>query len=485
VRFPHNSWMEIGKRLGQRGICFALGTALVVAAGTQITINAQNRAYGPGHTWWQPGQRDVLPWAEQYENSTGALTIFNKTGAVNAEGHPFFEALGKNGRACVTCHQPSNAMSLTAELARSRWTDTGGKDPLFAAIDGANCPDLPQSDANSHSLLLSRGLIRIAMPWPPRTSDGSRIHPDFQLEVVNDPTGCNVSPRFGLHSDQPSISVFRRPRMTANLPLLVSGSSGIALMADGREPTLRAQAITAALVHEEASAPPDEDKLRRILAFETQVFTAQGSDIRGGLLNEMGGPVSLGAENLADGKATPLGLEYRDQVLLSLRPWSSIDSAHQGLQYQFRASVARGSSLFFKRTFRVNGHSATSTEVTCATCHSSGSKRWANVGNTDAERSPSSLPVFKITCSATAPPPPGLSRVIFTHDPGRALVTGKCEDVGAIVVPQFRALSARAPYFEGGSAATLPDVIEFYSRQFHADFSPDERRDLVNFLSVL
>ena len=36
---------------------------------------------------------------------------------------------------------------------------------------------------------------------------------------------------------------------------------------------------------------------------------------------------------------------------------------------------------------------------------------------------------------------------IYTQDPGRALISGKCEDVGAIVIQQFRGLAARAPVF--------------------------------------
>jgi len=36
-------------------------------------------------------------------------------GPMDTRGHPFFEPLGENGRACVTCHQPSDAMSLSPE----------------------------------------------------------------------------------------------------------------------------------------------------------------------------------------------------------------------------------------------------------------------------------------------------------------------------------------------------------------------------------
>jgi len=115
------------------------------------------------------------------------------------------------------------------------------------------------------------------------------------------------------------------------------------------------------------------------------------------------------------------------------------------------------------------------------------SARWIDTGSTNqpAAIAAPDLPLFKITCNANAPAHPFLGRVILTQDPGRALVTGKCADVGAITVQQLRGLSARAPYFSNGSAATLGDVVDFYDRRFKAGYSAQEKQDLVNFLSVL
>ena len=53
---------------------------------------------------------------------------------LDTKGHPFFEPLGPNGRACVTCHQPADAMSLSAETARERWEVTRGKDPAVRRL---------------------------------------------------------------------------------------------------------------------------------------------------------------------------------------------------------------------------------------------------------------------------------------------------------------------------------------------------------------
>lgn len=147
------------------------------------TLAAQGERTNP---WWSPGDGRMLPATADYANQDGSLGILNTAGAIETKGHPFFEPIGTNGRACVTCHQPSDAMSLSAATARERWRETGGKDPLFAAIDGKNCPSLTQDDPASHSLLLNRGLIRVFLPWPPHKADGTHVEPEFTIEVVRD-----------------------------------------------------------------------------------------------------------------------------------------------------------------------------------------------------------------------------------------------------------------------------------------------------------
>ncbi|HZS49477.1 MAG TPA: hypothetical protein VFA54_01345 [Bryobacterales bacterium] len=49
----------------------------------------------------------------------------------------------------------------------------------------------------------------------------------------------------------------------------------------------------------------------------------------------------------------------------------------------------------------------------------------------------------------------------------------------------MRGLSARAPYFHSGSAATLLDVVNFYDRRFGIGFTEQEKADLVAFLGAL
>lgn len=422
------------------------------------------QSYGRS-SWWDSGMGVMMSRSDNYDNPIGQVGVRNTDGDIPTAGHAFFEALGSNGRACITCHQPSNAMGLSAGTARHRWTETDGTDPLFAAVDGSNCPGLPQADRKSHSLLLEKGLIRIALPWPP-----ANVQPDFRIEVVRDPTGCNAD-------IASSISVYRRPRIAANFNF-TGRSPGFAFMADGREPSLRTQAISAALTHEQASAPPTAEQLRQIVDFESQIYTAQAVDHRVGTLYQEQGPLLLGPEHMLNAKAGPLS---PDGFWHSFDAWKLSPAAQDaGIQKEFRASVARGSSIFSSRTFPISGVKALAAkEGTCATCHAAGLQRWMDIGtvNQPPEKASSDLPLFRVTCNSGA--------VIHTQDPGRALITGRCADVGAIVIQQFRGLTAREPYFSNGSAASLRDVVDFYDDRFHAAFTEQEKRDLVNFLSVL
>ena len=44
---------------------------------------------------------------------------------------------------------------------------------------------------------------------------------------------------------------------------------------------------------------------------------------------------------------------------------------------------------------------------------------------------------------------------VQTTDPGRAMVTGRWDDISKFKGPILRALAARAPYFHDGSASSL------------------------------
>lgn len=52
-------------------------------------------------------------------------------------------------------------------------------------------------------------------------------------------------------------------------------------------------------------------------------------------------------------------------------------------------------------------------------------------------------------------------------------------------VPSLRGLSARAPYFHNGTAATLDDVVLHYQQALGFQFTPEQRAALVAFLQAL
>jgi hypothetical protein len=482
--------------------------------------------------WWSPGDARTVPEWLEYPNEYGRLGILNTAAPFETEGHPFFEPIGENGRACVSCHQPSDGMSLSVETIQDRWEVTGGKDPIFAPIDGMNCPNLTPGDPASHSLLLQRGLFRVFLPWPPKAADGTPIDPEFTIEVVRDPGGCNLDPQYGLTSDNPMISIYRRPRVAANLKYVVQQRFGVSpfvgktgepamrdpdtgrplnmnMMADARLPTLRAQAVEAGITHLQMVSKLTDAQLARIEAFERQIFAAQVTRTGAGSLVEEGGAKAFGPRNLMMGDEGVLGNNTTRWVFPMEDVWKAPAAGNSPEQIAARESIRRGQEVFHFRTFWIKDsmHLNTvglgnPTKRTCATCHGmhmtgmDSANGWMDIGTTNlpwARETPRNpwndeqelMPLFKITCKASVPPHPYLGRVIYTQDPGRALISGKCNDVGTIVMQQFRGLAARAPHFSNGSAENLSEVINFYDRRYNIGYTSRERADLVNFLSSL
>lgn len=498
--------------IGAGGIC--VGVSNASSARTESTTITSK--------WVTPGKGVVLPAKASYPNSAGTLGVVHERGPIQTKGHPFFEPLGSNGRACVTCHQPSDAMSLSLDTIRERWEATKGADPLFDPVDGADCPDKPRGKRESHSLLLDHGLIRIAMPWPPKDANGNVIEPEFTLEVVRDPTGCNTSPTYGLNSDNPTVSVYRRPRMAANLryvttsfslsgrfngktgePLAVDPKTGkrvgLPILADARQPTLEAQAAEAAINHMRVHAPLTDEQIEQIVAFESQVYVAQDFHIMAGSLVEKGAPPALGPMALVTGESILPGNNWTNPVFMSFDSWR-VAPGETEEQRKFRESVARGYDLFFLRPMWIRDVAWFNSigmgnpyKRTCAICHSvhltgnniSPGLMDLGVNNVALGIDMPDLPVFKVTCKQDALPHPYLGREFLTYDPGRALVTGKCIDVGSLVMQQMRGMSARAPFFSNGSAKTIREVVEYYDTRFDMKLTEQEKQDLTNFMSVL
>src|SRR3569833_744961 len=458
---------------------------------------------------------------DSYPNSSGILELVNANGRTDKQG-AFFQSLGTNNHSCSTCHVADQAMSISPRQIRARYEQTKGQDPLFAAVDGANCNNVQRSDRRGHSLLLKHGLIRVPIAIPAAAQ--------FTISVVQDPCGCALvaDPKTGLLT----ASVYRRPLPTANINFLSAVmwdgretaaplTSGITFL-DNLKADLKHQAIDAVSGHAEGTVTPTDAQLEDITHYEMGVYTAQVFDWSAERLDRRG--ALGGARNLAEQMyypgindvlgADPTGTAFDSSSMTLFGSWS--DTKDYGRKAKAREDIAAGEKLFNSTPLTITNvrglndsaalNRPTSFQGTCTTCHDA-----PNVGNhslplpldigvahspapgmeTDplvvkgvAELDEADLPVF-IVNGCPNPFNAGQPVSFYTTDPGKALVTGLCSDLNRLKGPVLRALAGRAPYFHNGSAATLLDAVNFYNQRFQMNLTPQEKQQLVAFLNSL
>jgi hypothetical protein len=195
----------------------------------------------------------------------------------------------------------------------------------------------------------------------------------------------------------------------------------------------------------------------------------------------------------------PTGKPFTSFVFDPYDAWSNIGGPSERDDY--RRSVARGQEVFNTvpiNITRVAGFNDTlgvaSFPGFCATCHdtpdvgSHSRKLGMNIGVTNGGPNNDNpvldiadLPVFTLQCVAG----PLTGQTYVVTDPGRALISGNCVDIGKTKVPILRGLASRAPYFHNGSAATLLDLINFYDERFLIGLTDQQKRDLNAFLETL
>jgi cytochrome c peroxidase len=151
-----------------------------------------------------------------------------------------------NGRACATCHLPSDGFSISPATVEARWQrleharriDPAADDPLFRALDA----DDGQLD---FTLLRTRALIKVRVPLPSRV----RL------------------------SDSPNASEVTVSRAVPALNMLEHTAP---YQQDRSAATLEEQARGAVFAHMEPSAEPSLDFLETIAEFERRVFSSPG-----------------------------------------------------------------------------------------------------------------------------------------------------------------------------------------------------------------
>jgi cytochrome c peroxidase len=447
--------------------------------------------------------RNLFPFLD----FTGFSGTYSNTGSVDLSG-PFFQSLGTNGRTCETCHEPSDAFGLSAVDAQLRYFISRGKDPLFAQFDGSTCPTGPINN----SLVVNSGLIRIGLTVPPNTTDPSA--PQYTIAAVQDPYGCALTTN---SQGQQIVSVYRRPLPTTNLGFLS------AVMFDGRESLtyplnngqtfaanlntdLTQQATDAILTHAQADQPPTATQLKQIVGFELALNSAQLSDFFAGSLSKgaNGGAQFLSKQPYYPGindslGGDPEGNPFNPDVF-------TIYSSFQNSRNPQQASIARGEQIFNSQPLTISDVPGLTTGTqqimgTCTTCHDTfnvGNHSFPlplDIGNAHSpayETDPNilaalqqlqapKLPVFELVCTQG----PLAGNTYYTSDPGKALITGQCTDIGRGKGLILRGLPARAPYFHNGVAANLQQVVNFYNQRFQIGLSRQQMQDLVNFLQTL
>jgi cytochrome c peroxidase len=447
----------------------------------------------------------VIPRFEADDDPSGQIASFQPGGPTFTALNPFFQNLGTNGRTCFTCHQPQAGWTVGAAGVQARFKASGGTDPIFRLVDGATCPSddvsTLKAKREAYKLLTEKGLIRVGIPLPAPEI----LQFEVVLKKVVDPYNCTTNPKTGLTNPTTGImSMYRRPLPSTNLGFLST------IMADGREPTLENQAIDATLTHAQGNpnTPLTVEQQRQIVDFETGIFTAQNFDKEAHDLNALhatGGPKAL-SQQLAKffiGVNDPFGMNptgapFDKNIFDFYKYWQGLQG--NDAETVARKSIARGEEVFNTTPIKITGVAGindvlkvTTFNGFCGTCHDTPNagdhsiKAPLNIGIADAgAKSPpaldiSGLPVFTLKCTKG----PLAGQTFVVTDPGRALISGNCADIGKIKGPILRGLAARAPYFHNGSAATLLDAVNFYDRRFSIGFTAQQKEDLVNFLKTL
>jgi cytochrome c peroxidase len=460
--------------------------------------------------------RDLRP----FKDPSGMVRTFSTTGDVDRD-NPFFKpnaGLNQgNGQACVTCHLPDQAWSVTPEHAQERFAATGGTDPLFRLVDTANSAQANVSTVDArrqaYSLVLSRAVVRVTRDVPATA--------EFEVTGIDNPYGSATSRQ---------LAVYRRPLPTTNFRFLSAvnwdgrsggfpnthkewGPQNEAARLNELERLLRlqnAKVITGLLegpnLVPAGDTEGENETLQQLVKLQMSLFTAQEHDDAAGELRAMraqGGPENLARQQFFIGINDPLGLNatgapFDREAFTLFDAWLDPHGQDSRGVKAGRAAVARGQQLFDTKPIAISGVGGLNDELgektiqgTCTTCHDAnnvGDHSVAaplNIGISDpARRTPAHssgmppLPVYTLRNLSTG-------KTVQTTDPGRGLITGKWTDIGRFKGPILRGLAARAPYFHNGFATSLEDVVDFYDDRFEIGLTRQEKRDLVAFLRAL
>ena len=250
---------------------------------------------------------------------------------------------------------PATDSGLGVNSIQVKYAATHGIDPLFAAIDGANCPNSVSHDPD---LTVSCS----ARPDPHLLAGPcERAISNSKSNAIRTVVRWSTDESTGVQT----VSIYRRPLPTTNLRFLS------AIMFDGRETAqpltsaatfqanlqtdLLQQSIDATLTHAQASAPPTPAQQNAIVNFELGLNSAQALDFRAGWLNfagALGGPANLSKQSYYPGindslGADPQGNAFNSTAFTLFADWENSPDP-------MRRKIAAGEKLFNTRALTIS-----------------------------------------------------------------------------------------------------------------------------------
>jgi mono/diheme cytochrome c family protein len=387
---------------------------------------------------------DEIPNNVPFPNLHGFAATFSTEGLVNLN-NTFFAVHGTNGRNCGSCHAPEVGWSMTGPMVTALFLATEGLHPIFANNKDTDTPTSDMSTIEARwnaTTMLRQGKFtrRIA---PPATRD-------YDVVAVSDPFGV---------STPASLFFFRRPMPTANFRSHNVHFDNVMTVGTDLREGLKKQ-IRASVVAALQGPAPDETVVAAIADYELEIYHAQVYRWGAGWLDAdgaRGGPEHAAAQPLVAGRF-------------------DLFDAWQNSENPYRQLIWRGQEVFNN----VNVASGRR----CGGCHSA-ANNGQNVNGT----------LFDV--GASKPELAGPDMAVFTFqsridgslkqstDPGWGLRDGSFANINKFKTPNLRGLASRAPYFHGGTASTLEEVVQHYETQLGFDFTPAEEADLVAFMKAL
>ena len=388
--------------------------------------------------------RDWIPNNIPLPNRHGFAATFAAAGYVDLN-NAFFTPQGTNGRHCGTCHAPELGWSMTGPVVTALFLATSGLHPIFASNLDTDTPTADMSTVEARwnaTTMLRQGKFSRKIGLPPLR--------DYDLVEVDDPFGV---------STPTTLFWFRRPMPTANLKNhIVHWDSALTVGTD-RLAGLMRQArgnITAA---QQGSQPADV-VVAEIAEYEDQLAHAQIIVHGVGRLDAAGakgGPAHAAAQPLVAGR-----FDLYDA-------WKTSGNAR-------RRQIWRGQEVF-------NNVNASSGRR-CSGCHNAANNglnvngAMFDIGASRPEVATPDMAVFTFKSRTTG-------TLLRTTDPGLGLRDGKFTSLNKFKTPTLRGLASRAPYFHGGTAETLEDVVRHYETELGFNYTAAEEADLVAFLKAL